>query len=171
MSPRIRAYILTRCGLTRRKLVYRVIHRYNFWFSWGFFSSANWVQILKQVFWIFFFLFAEKSARKLPDHSGKSTKLCQSFQRVSLYFLWFSLLPRFCAFRFLYQQYYLLGKCAAKLNFSCNNVFAWIFFRQRIELKCEVDGSPPPRIYWVTGENPGRKVSNTQLLFVIPTMK
>ncbi|KAJ8682082.1 hypothetical protein QAD02_017874 [Eretmocerus hayati] len=33
---------------------------------------------------------------------------------------------------------------------------------QRLELKCEVDGSPPPRIYWVMGENPGKKVEELE---------
>ncbi|XP_058805434.1 neural/ectodermal development factor IMP-L2 isoform X2 [Phymastichus coffea] len=33
---------------------------------------------------------------------------------------------------------------------------------QRLELKCEVDGSPPPRVYWVMGENPGRQVEQLE---------
>ena len=34
----------------------------------------------------------------------------------------------------------------------------YVFRRQRLELTCEVDGNPPPRIYWVTGEDPARQV-------------
>ncbi|XP_031788412.1 neural/ectodermal development factor IMP-L2 isoform X2 [Nasonia vitripennis] len=32
----------------------------------------------------------------------------------------------------------------------------------RLELKCEVDGSPPPKVYWIKGENPERQVEQLE---------